>query len=290
LIPSHNYALVASILLKTIDIDAKTIKRWSILDSSATSHFLTTNAPATNILPTAVPIVACLLNGERVRSTHTCTLDIPSLPPGACAAHIISGFAAHSLLSVVTMCNAGCTITFTKIGCTIVYHGQTIVCGHKSTRMGLWMIPLTPWSPTAPTALSTINPPSIAMATNVNVTSLAAKYARYMHQLLCSPLATTLLHALATSTKLTTIPGLTPALIWSHLPRSTATNKGHIHCHCLRTASTYNNQTDIVLAWAKVDQMCPPHEACAVQDMFCFATLADACTESLGQPQGDTQG
>ncbi len=123
-------------------------------------------------------IVACLPNGRHVRSTHACTLDIPSLPPGACAAHIIPGLALHSLLPVMTMCNAGCTITFTKIGCTIMYPSQTIVCSHKCTWTGLWMIPLTPWSPTAPTVLFAINHPSIAMAANVDTTSSATKYAR----------------------------------------------------------------------------------------------------------------
>jgi hypothetical protein len=116
-------------------------------------------------------IVARLPNGELVRSTHTCTLNIPSLPPSARAAHIIPGLALHSLLSVVTMCNAGCIVTFTKIGYTITYCSQTIVGGRKCTRRGLWMIPLTPLSPTALNALSAINPPSIAMAANVNTTS-----------------------------------------------------------------------------------------------------------------------
>jgi hypothetical protein len=48
--------------------------------------------------------------------------------------------------------------------------------------------------------------------------------------------------------------------------------------HCLRssTASTRNNHANIVLAQAKVDWMCPPHKACTVQDMFCFAALANA--------------
>jgi hypothetical protein len=137
-----------------------------------------TDTPAINILPTAVPIVVRLPNGEPVCSTHKCTLDIPSLPPGAHAAHIIPGLASHSLLSTVMMCNAECTITFTKIRCTIMYCGQTKVCGHKCTWTGLWIIPLTPWSPTAPTALSAINPPSIAMAANVDATSSSAKYAR----------------------------------------------------------------------------------------------------------------
>ncbi len=93
--------------------------------------------------------------------------------------------------------------------CTIVYCGQIIVCSQKCTQTGLWMTPLTPWSTTVPTALSATNLPSVAMAANDSATSSSAEYARYVHQLLCSPPAFTLLHTLATSTKLTTIPGLT---------------------------------------------------------------------------------
>ncbi len=212
--PTLNYALAALLLLKTITTDADTIKRWAILNSGATSHFLTTSAPATNILPTAVPIVARLPNGNRVHSTHTSTLNIPSLPPSAHVAHIIPGLPSHSLLTVVTMCNAGCTVTFSKIGCTIMYHGRAIVCGHKCTCTGLWMIPYT----TPLTTMPTTSPISIELAMNIDATSLAADYARYVHQLLCSPPTATLLLALNKSTKLQTIPGLTPALICSHLP------------------------------------------------------------------------
>jgi hypothetical protein len=44
--PTHNYTLAASILLKTINVDAATIKQWAILDSGVMSHFLITDAPA----------------------------------------------------------------------------------------------------------------------------------------------------------------------------------------------------------------------------------------------------
>jgi hypothetical protein len=225
------------------------IKRWAILDSCAMSHFLTTSAPATNILPNAMPIIAHLPNGNQVHSTHTCMLDIPSLPPGARAAHIIPGLALQLLLSVVTMCNAGCTITFSKIGCTIVYRGRTIVCSHKCTRTGLWMIPLAE-NTTPLTTMPTTSPISIELATNVNATFLAAEYARCVHQLLCSPPAATLLLALDKSTKLQTNPGLMPALIRPHLPRSNATDKGHMRRHCSNTASTRNKHADIILARA----------------------------------------
>jgi hypothetical protein len=210
------------------------------------SHFLTTNAPATNIIPAAVPLIARLPNNNKVQSTHTCTLNLPALPVGARAAHIIPGLASHSLLSVVTMCNAGCMVTFTKINCTIAYRGRTIICGHKCTCTGLWMVPLKetdaqavnppiPSAPTTPTAT-----PTFAIAANIDATSSAAKYGRYIHQRMCSPPSATLLGALDCSEELATIPGLMPALIKNHLPCFTATDKGHMRQHRSNTASTRN--------------------------------------------------
>jgi hypothetical protein len=243
--------------------NATTIKQWAILDSGATSHFLTTNAPATNIIPATVPLIARLSNGNKVQSMHTCTLDLPALPIHARAAHIVPGLASHSLLSVVTMCNAGCMVTFTKINCTIAYCGRRITCGHKCTRTGLWMVPLKEIhaqavnppifsAPTPPTAT-----PTFAMATNVDATSSAAKYACYIHQCMCSPPSATLHGALDRSEELATIPGQTPALIKNHLPCSTATNKGHMRRHRSNTTSTQNIQDDIVTARAKVHRMFP---------------------------------
>jgi hypothetical protein len=55
------------------------------------------------------------------------------------------------------------------------------------------------------------------MAMHIVATLSAAEYARYVHQCLCSPSATTLLHALEKSAEHKTIPGLTAALIRAHL-------------------------------------------------------------------------
>jgi hypothetical protein len=123
--------------------------------------------------------------------------------------------------------------------------------------------------------------PTIAMAANVDATSSAAKYACYVHQLLCLPPAATLLLALDKSTKLQTIPGLTSSLIRSHLPKSTATNKGHMRRQRSNTASTCNKHADVILARAKVDRMFPAYKACAVQDMFRFAALANTTTGTM---------
>jgi hypothetical protein len=139
------------------------------------------------------------------------------------------------------------------------------------------MIPLSKDTSPSPAGFQ----PTIAMAANVVATSSAAKYACYVHQLLCSPLAATLLLALDKSTKLQTNPDLTLLLICSHLPKSTATDKGHMRCHHSNTASTRNKHADVILARAKVDRMFPAHKACAAQDMFCFATLANATTVTM---------
>jgi hypothetical protein len=190
------------VLLKKINRDADMIKQWAILDSGATSHFLTTNAPATNLLSAIVHLIARLPNGAQVTSTHTCTLDTPTIPEKALAAHIIPELASHLLLSAITMCNAGCTVTLTKLGCTIVYHGRNIVCGKKCTCTGLWMIPLNGNPTITPSPTPTLTKPIITIATNVEATSSAAEYARYLHQKLCSSLTTTLLLALDRSQEL----------------------------------------------------------------------------------------
>jgi hypothetical protein len=45
---------------------------------------------------------------------------------------------------------------------------------------------------------------------------------------------------------------------------------------CANTASTHNNQANIIAARNKVNQMSPTQEACTMHDMFCFAALTDA--------------
>jgi hypothetical protein len=95
------------------------------------------------------------------------------------------------------------------------------------------------------------------------------------------PARSTLLWALDLSEELTTIPGLTTALIKNHLPRSTATDKGHMHRHQANTSSMHNMQSNIIPARAKVDCMFPSQEICATQDMFCFAALSDAITGTM---------
>ncbi len=94
------------------------IRAWAILDSGATSCFLMTAAPVTNMHPTNKPIIARLPNGKCLHPMHTCTLNISALPALASHTHIIPSLVSHSLISAATLCNASCNVAFIKIGCT----------------------------------------------------------------------------------------------------------------------------------------------------------------------------
>ena len=109
------------------------MRRWAILDSGASSHFLIVGAPLLHKRKAANPIMVTVANGERVQSTHNGALDIPGLPPGARYAHVIPGI-KHSLLSIVRLCNAGYKIVFGRWGLNIEvrYKGKVVMRGRKA--------------------------------------------------------------------------------------------------------------------------------------------------------------
>jgi hypothetical protein len=51
--------------------------------------------------------------------------------------------------------------------------------------------------------------------------------------------------------------------------------------HQSNTASAQNIHNKTVTVLADVDQMMPQQEACSMQDIFCFAALADANTGTM---------
>ena len=249
------YQFAAQALLKTVYLSLDEIKNWAILDSGATSHFLVTQAPAINIRPTQRPITARIPDGSTITSTKEYELDLPSLPKKAREAHIIPGLANYSLVSVTKLCNAGCEVHMSMIGCTITYRGSTVLCASKCKKTGLWMIPLTP--------STADHPPNLMheLAHNVVETSTKSELAQYIHQSLCSPPKPTLLSAIKNS-QLRSIPGLTYELISKHLPPSTATDKGHLSRIRQGIRSTRSNKQAIQDARAEVNDMAPSEEIC----------------------------
>ena len=92
-----------------------------------------TNADATKLGDTDDQITVTLPDGSRVKSKEKCLLNIPDLPSNARHGYVIPSLAAHSLVSVVTLCDAGCEITFTKYDVKVRYKGKTILT-EKSAR------------------------------------------------------------------------------------------------------------------------------------------------------------
>jgi hypothetical protein len=76
-----------------------------------------------------------------IASTHTDTLDLPSLPMEARQAHILPGLVQHSLLSVGQMCDSGCTVTFTANKVAVKHGAATILTGTRDKDSGFWRLP-----------------------------------------------------------------------------------------------------------------------------------------------------
>jgi len=193
----------------------------------------------------------------------------------------------------------------------ITHQGKIIVYGKKCKTTGLWMISITPETPTnlPPAAIpATINQtakdklvslrngietiidegikndntrsPDLLLATreiaaNTIQTSTKEELAQYYHQCLLSPPKPTILQAIDNQ-PFKTFPGLTYELISKHLPPSTATDKGHMKRRKQNIRSTRSNKQEVKNAKFEVMDMNPPQQMCSALDMFCFAALADA--------------
>ena len=83
-----------------------------VADAGATSHFILPGAPVTNITPTDSPLVITLPDGQILQFTHMCKLDAPCLPLQAHKAHIVPGLANTSLVSIKTLCEAECKVSY----------------------------------------------------------------------------------------------------------------------------------------------------------------------------------
>ena len=49
----------------------------AIADAGATGHFMVPGAPVIDVKPTTKPLIINLTDGETIKSTHTCRLNIP---------------------------------------------------------------------------------------------------------------------------------------------------------------------------------------------------------------------
>jgi len=80
----------------------------------------------TNVHPMNNPITVNVFNGNKIESTHECTLPLPTLPAKDLLECVLPSPHCHSLVSIATLVNDGCVImhTPTKV---LVCHQQKMI-------------------------------------------------------------------------------------------------------------------------------------------------------------------
>ena len=116
----------------------------AIADAGATGHFVLPGAPVIDIKPAAVPLIINLPDGEVIKSTHTCKLNLPFLPEAATRAHIVPGLAHTSLVSIKILCDAGCEVNYNGKECLVYYKNKLVWTGRREESTKLWVLPLSP--------------------------------------------------------------------------------------------------------------------------------------------------
>jgi hypothetical protein len=154
-----------------------------------------------------------------MESTHTASSDIPKLNKAATIAHIFSGMANHSLLSVAQLCNEGYSVTF-KIEAVKIYSllDVHILKGAWDLDTGLWRINLRREHHQHPHVV----------ADNVYELRITGALVNYLHKAMSSPTKSALLKAFK-NIHVITSPGLTEQAINKHLKLTPATTMGHMN-------------------------------------------------------------
>ena len=81
-----------------------------------------------NKRPATSPLTINLPDGRKVKSTHVCDITIPGLPK-VLTGHIVPHLAIASLIGIRPLCDAGCTVTFDREKCNVIYEGNVILQG-----------------------------------------------------------------------------------------------------------------------------------------------------------------
>jgi hypothetical protein len=192
----------------------------AFLDSGCTSHFLLANAKCSNKKSTTTPLEVRLPNGNTITSTHTETLNMPSLPPAAIRSYILPGLAQHSLLSVGQMCDSGCSVTFTASNVTVTNGQSTILTGQRDKEPSLWRVPLYPAPP--------INVGQEHSDHNVYEQKSIQDTIPYLHACCFMPVSDMWLKSIQNG-HFATWPSVTVENVRKYLFKSDATAKGHMN-------------------------------------------------------------
>ena len=206
----------------------------AIADTGATSIFIMDGVDVVNKRPAPHPLTINLPDGRKVKSSHVCDITIPGLPL-ILTGHVVPHLAIASLIGIRPLCDAGCTVTFDKEKCNVVYEGNVILRGFKDIATGLWTLPIDATKSALPRSAPDIDRaqdnidihPGVHLPSFTHSVSTRANGVKFAHQLLCNPKILTLLKAVRRGF-LKGCPNFSEKLILKYLNPSPATAKGHM--------------------------------------------------------------
>jgi hypothetical protein len=198
----------------------------AIMNTGATAIFIMEGTPIENKRIATKPLTINLPNGTKIKSTHCGDITIPGLPE-ILTGNIVPSLSIASLIRVRVLCNAECTVTFSKKHCDIIYNYKTILQGFKDPTTDLWTIPIN--AKYAPPHTQDGHPAghSPAFSTFCPLNLNTGKQSK-----ICTPIPMQPndIHALQSDKKgfLKGCPNISEKLILKYLNPSLATAKGHM--------------------------------------------------------------
>ena len=109
----------------------------AIADTGTTGHFMLPGAPMDDVQPAKHPIEIEMPNGTTERSTHTCQLQIPSVPKEVKEAHVVPGLSHSSLVLIKKLFKGGYEVKFKEKTCDVYYRGKLVLAGKGVGPKGL---------------------------------------------------------------------------------------------------------------------------------------------------------
>ncbi len=113
----------------------------AIADTGATSIFIMEGTDVANKRVAVRPLTINLPDGQQIKSTHVCDIQIVGLPT-ILKGHIVPLLNVASLIGIRPLCKAGCIVTFDDMKCNVTYNGTVILRGFKDPSTDLWTLPI----------------------------------------------------------------------------------------------------------------------------------------------------
>ena len=112
----------------------------AVTDSGSMRNFILLGTKVSNMEISKKPLTINLPDGTRLKSTHTCEINVPRLPKESRQAHDVPGIAHTSLISMKILTYAGCKVVYDVHECRVYFRDKIIWTGSKEPTTSLWIL------------------------------------------------------------------------------------------------------------------------------------------------------